>query len=92
MEVSNFNNDVILAANCRGDVDKFCKNIEPGVRGCSACYVTYGVSVRGAAFDCGRCSVTCTRTAGHAAWGPVDLPAGQFSAVVCTPAVTNSCC
>lgn len=30
MEVSNFNNDVILAANCRGDVDKFCKNVEPG--------------------------------------------------------------
>ncbi|WIA10935.1 hypothetical protein OEZ85_011100 [Tetradesmus obliquus] len=37
MEVSNFNNDVILAANCRGDVDKFCKNVEPGEGRVHAC-------------------------------------------------------
>ncbi|EFJ50973.1 hypothetical protein VOLCADRAFT_103617 [Volvox carteri f. nagariensis] len=30
MEVSNFNNDVILAAACRNDVQKFCSTIEPG--------------------------------------------------------------
>jgi hypothetical protein len=30
MEVSNYNNDVILAANCRADVDKFCKAVDPG--------------------------------------------------------------
>lgn len=30
MEVTDFRNDVILAAACRGDVEKFCPNIEPG--------------------------------------------------------------
>jgi hypothetical protein len=30
MEVSNFHNDVILAAQCRADVDKFCKDVPPG--------------------------------------------------------------
>lgn len=30
MEVSNYHNDVILAAQCRADVEKFCKNIQPG--------------------------------------------------------------
>lgn len=35
MEVSNFHNDVILAAQCRGDVDKFCKDVPPGV--CGGC-------------------------------------------------------
>lgn len=31
MEVSNYHNDVILAAACRADVDKFCKNVQPGM-------------------------------------------------------------
>lgn len=30
MEVQNYHNDVILAAACRADVDKFCKDIQPG--------------------------------------------------------------
>ena len=30
MEVSDFRNDVILAEACRGDVDKYCKDVEPG--------------------------------------------------------------
>jgi hypothetical protein len=30
MEVSNYHNDVILAAQCRADVDKFCKDVPPG--------------------------------------------------------------
>jgi hypothetical protein len=42
MEVSNFHNDVILAAQCRGDVDKFCKDVPPG--GCS-CVRVWGVGV-----------------------------------------------
>jgi golgi apparatus protein 1 len=31
MEVSNYHNDVILAAQCRDDVERFCKNVQPGV-------------------------------------------------------------
>ncbi len=34
MEVSDFNNDVILAAACRTDVDKFCKDVKPGTHVC----------------------------------------------------------
>ncbi len=30
MEVSNYNNDVILAAACKSDVEKLCANVEPG--------------------------------------------------------------
>eukprot|EP00798_Chlamydomonas_sp_ICE-L_P014061 gene14061-20002_t len=30
MEVNNYNNDVILAAACRTDVDKFCAEVEAG--------------------------------------------------------------
>lgn len=30
MEVRDFRNDVILAENCRSDVDQFCANVEPG--------------------------------------------------------------
>jgi hypothetical protein len=30
MEVSNYHNDVILAAQCRADVDKICKDVPPG--------------------------------------------------------------
>lgn len=30
MEVTDYRNDVILAAACRADVDKLCANIEPG--------------------------------------------------------------
>jgi hypothetical protein len=30
MEVTDFRNDVILAEACRGDVDKYCKDVEPG--------------------------------------------------------------
>jgi Golgi apparatus protein 1 len=32
MEVNDFRNDIILALACRGDVDKFCKDVEPGAR------------------------------------------------------------
>lgn len=32
MEVSDYRNDVMLAAACRGDVEKFCKDIAPGAR------------------------------------------------------------
>lgn len=43
MEVSNFNNDVILAAACRGDVQKFCSDVQSGqaitLRGHSGNYV-----------------------------------------------------
>lgn len=34
MEVSNYHNDVILAAQCRNDVEKFCKNVQAG-EGCA---------------------------------------------------------
>lgn len=37
MEVSDYNNDVILAAACRADVDKFCKKVEPGEGRIHAC-------------------------------------------------------
>ena len=30
MEVQDYRNDVILAATCRLDVDKFCANTQPG--------------------------------------------------------------
>jgi len=30
MEVQDFNNDVILAAQCQADVGKYCKFVEPG--------------------------------------------------------------
>jgi Golgi apparatus protein 1 len=30
MEVNDFRNDVILAEACRADVDKYCKDVEPG--------------------------------------------------------------
>lgn len=30
MEVQDFRNDVILAEACRVDVEKYCKDIEPG--------------------------------------------------------------
>jgi Golgi apparatus protein 1 len=30
MEVADYRNDVILAAACRGDVDAFCKGVQPG--------------------------------------------------------------
>jgi hypothetical protein len=30
MEVTDFRNDVILAEACRGDVDKYCKDVQPG--------------------------------------------------------------
>lgn len=30
MEVQDFRNDVILAEACRVDVDKYCKDVEPG--------------------------------------------------------------
>ncbi len=33
MEVSDFRNDVILAEACRGDVESFCKDVEPGAKG-----------------------------------------------------------
>ena len=33
-KVNDFRNDVILAAACRDDVDKFCKDVEPGRFGC----------------------------------------------------------
>lgn len=34
MEVSNYNNDVILAAACKSDVEKLCANVEPGKAAC----------------------------------------------------------
>jgi hypothetical protein len=37
MEVTDFRNDVILAEACRTDVDKYCKDVEPG--GCMAAAV-----------------------------------------------------
>lgn len=37
MEVSDFRNDVLLAEACRPDVDKFCKNVEPGEGRTLAC-------------------------------------------------------
>jgi hypothetical protein len=33
MEVTDFRNDVILAEACRGDVEKYCKDVEPGGEG-----------------------------------------------------------
>jgi len=33
MEVSDFRNDVILAEACRQDVEKYCKDVEPGTGG-----------------------------------------------------------
>lgn len=30
MEVNDFRNDVLLAEACRTDVDKHCKNVQPG--------------------------------------------------------------
>ncbi|PNH09949.1 Golgi apparatus protein 1 [Tetrabaena socialis] len=33
MEVSNFNNDVLLAAACRGDVEKFCASVQSAGEG-----------------------------------------------------------
>lgn len=30
MEVTDFRNDVILAEACRQDVEKYCKDVEPG--------------------------------------------------------------
>lgn len=30
MEVTNFNNDILLAEACREDVDKFCSSVQPG--------------------------------------------------------------
>lgn len=30
MEVTDFRNDVILAEACRTDVEKYCKDVEPG--------------------------------------------------------------
>ncbi len=30
MEVTDFRNDVILAEACRTDVDKYCRDVEPG--------------------------------------------------------------
>jgi hypothetical protein len=32
MEVTDFRNDVLLAEACRGDVDKYCRDVEPGAR------------------------------------------------------------
>ena len=32
MEVNDFRNDVILAEACRGDVEKYCKDTQPGAR------------------------------------------------------------
>lgn len=37
MEVSDFRNDVILAEACRADVDKYCKDVEPGGGRVHAC-------------------------------------------------------
>jgi hypothetical protein len=42
MEVTDFRNDVILAEACRTDVEKYCKDVEPGgelgvARGGQAC-------------------------------------------------------
>lgn len=31
MEVNDFRNDVLLAEACRTDVDKYCKNVQPGI-------------------------------------------------------------
>jgi len=42
MEVTDFRNDVILAASCRMDVDKFCPNIDPGVW-CDVCVCVFDV-------------------------------------------------
>lgn len=49
MEVSNFHNDVILAAQCRGDVDKFCKDIQPGMQalGASRCAASVPFTCQG---------------------------------------------
>lgn len=30
MEVNDFRNDVILAEACRTDVERYCKNVQPG--------------------------------------------------------------
>ncbi len=35
MEVNDFRNDVILAEACRNDVEKYCKDVQPGGRGAS---------------------------------------------------------
>jgi Golgi apparatus protein 1 len=32
--VTDFRNDVILAEACRTDVEKFCKDVEPGPQQC----------------------------------------------------------
>lgn len=37
MEVSDFRNDVILAEACRADVDRYCKDVEPGEGRVHAC-------------------------------------------------------
>jgi Golgi apparatus protein 1 len=37
MEVNDFRNDVILAAACRNDMDKFCSTVEPGEGRVHAC-------------------------------------------------------
>jgi Golgi apparatus protein 1 len=43
MEVSNFNNDVILAAACREDVQTHCKDVNAGGMSVFACdYVGKG--------------------------------------------------
>lgn len=39
MEVTDFRNDVILAEACRQDVEKYCKDVEPGAACCTGFWV-----------------------------------------------------
>lgn len=37
MEVNDFRNDIILAEACRTDVERYCKNVQPGRLGDDTC-------------------------------------------------------
>jgi hypothetical protein len=73
MEVTDFRNDVILAEACRGDVDKYCKDVEPGARKtllCCALLVTLCGCRLGGCFyvECVYMGEGCT----HVCSGDVD--------------------
>lgn len=78
MEVSNFNNDVILAAQCRGDVEKFCKDVEPGAWQHALLYVkVWGPTLS-------LCSVLVSLPIGSTKWcSKLSQPSAVYLLVSC---------
>jgi hypothetical protein len=90
MEVEDFHNDVILAAACRGDVEKFCKGVEPGGWRAGEAAAAAGVSRGEARFLNPSTGPVCHSLLSHARGKRSDRPSPQATTAASTRASAPS--